>query len=70
MTARAGSSLARIKPGDRWRDAAGGTYVVAWVAKMGIVAYRREGVAGGAEAVIDAVRFVSRFAPLGGDEVA
>jgi hypothetical protein len=67
MTATAGS-LALIKAGDRWRDSDGGTYVVAWVAKIGVVAYRREGAAGAGEAVLDAVRFVTRFAPVAGGD--
>jgi hypothetical protein len=69
MTPNAGN-LALIKAGDRWRGTDGGTYVVAWVAQMGIVGYRREGAAGDAESVIDAIRFVSRFVPLGARKAA
>ncbi len=56
--------LGHIRAGDRWRDADGRTYVVSWVGRMGVVGFRRADEAGGgAESVMDVVRFVTRFVP-------
>jgi hypothetical protein len=56
--------LGGIRAGDRWQDADGRTYMVSWVGPMGVVAFRRDDdEGGGAESVMDVVRFVTRFAP-------
>lgn len=56
--------LGHIRAGDRWRDADGRTYVVSWVGRMGVVGFRRvDETGGGAESVMDVVRFVTRFVP-------
>jgi hypothetical protein len=56
--------IAGIRAGDRWRDADGRAYVVSWVGRMGVVAFRRaDDAGGGPESVMDVVRFVRRFVP-------
>jgi hypothetical protein len=63
--------LGSIRQGDRWRDSDGAAYVVSWVGKMGVVAFRPVGSATDApELVTDVVRFVSRFAPDRPGEIA
>ena len=53
-----------IRVGDRWRDAEGRAYVVSWVGRMGVVAFRRaDDAGGGPESVMDVIRFVKRFVP-------
>ena len=57
---------ASIRQGDRWRDSDGLAYVVSWVGKMGIVAFRPAGAAADApESFTDVVRFITRFSPDG-----
>jgi hypothetical protein len=59
-----GGNLGNIRAGDVWRDADGRRYVVSWVGRMGVVGFRRaDDLASGAESVMDAVRFVTRFVP-------
>jgi hypothetical protein len=56
--------LAEIRRGDRWRGADGSTYVVCWVARMGVVGFRPETAGPDVpDSVIDAVRFVTLFVP-------
>jgi hypothetical protein len=58
------SQLGHIRAGDRWMDADGRAYVVSWVGRMGVVAFRRaDERGGGPESVMDVVRFVSHFVP-------
>ena len=56
--------LGGVQAGDRWKDADGRMYVVSWVGRMGVVAFRRaDDAGGGPDSVMDVVRFVMRFVP-------
>jgi hypothetical protein len=59
--------LTVITAGGRWKDAQGNLYVVTWVRRIGVVAFRREGPGDQTELVSDVVRFVRAFAPAGAD---
>jgi hypothetical protein len=58
-----GIKVGGIAKGDRWRDPGGNEYVVMWIRKLGVLAYRGINDSPIAEHVVDIVKFVQLFRP-------
>jgi len=59
----AGIKVGGIAKGDRWQDPGGNQYVVMWIRKLGVLAYRGINDSPIAENVVDIVKFVQLFRP-------